>query len=1832
MEEKDFSDQIAIIGMDCRLPGASNVTEFWNNLKEGKSSINEFSKEELLESGETLKEINDPNYVARRGIVDGVDLFDAAFFGFTPREAELLDPQHRLFLECCWHSLEDSGYAVRNPDIRVGVFGGAGTAWYLNDVYNNPAVKKYADSTSIVTGSDRDYLTTRVSYKLNLNGPSLDVQSACSTSMASIVLGVQSLLSYQSDMILAGGVSVQYPEKVGYLYVPGGLESADGVCRPFDKDANGTLFSRGCGVVLLKRLDDAIKDKDHIYAVIRSSSINNDGNKKVGYTAPSVDGQKEVIWEALELAEISADQITMVEAHGTATMVGDPIEVTSLTESFRQYTGRKQFCALGSVKSNIGHTVAASGVISVIKTVLSLKHSQIPASINYSEPNPNINFEESPFFVNQELRQWETSGDKRFALVNSFGVGGTNACVILEESPRVEAKIPTKKHDFRFMALSTMHKEVLDEYVDSIKSFVNGQPTVDVADLAYTSIIGRKHFNHRAFVTFKDRYELLHRLESPNWPKKGINKEAEKKVVFMFPGQGNQYLEMGQQLYEKYPLFKQTVDECAELLMDEVGMDIRKIIYPKENIEEAQKLIDQTFITQPVIYVISYAQSCLLRSWGVEPEYLMGHSIGEYVAATLAGVFTLKDALKAVAYRAKLVQELPGGAMCAVLLSEEEVLPMLKPGSSVGVINNPGLCVVSGPYSDIEELEAQLSEKKIFNKRIPTSHAFHSAMMDPMLEKFKTLFDRITLNAPKLPIISTVTGVELTDEQAMSADYWVGHVRETVRFSAATMTAMELSPLVFIEVGPGQSLESAVKRHLDNDTEHAVLSTMRTINMDIDDCEYLTTAIGNMWTFGVNVDFEKYFEGEDNRRIPFPLYPYNRKSYVVKRVKNTAKFAEEEEDTKNQDISQWVYLPSWKKTPRGKILLEQYLSKIAAEESQLTNSWLIFDEDFGLGEAIKNQLMAKNEEFTIVRRGAGFNKLDSSHYTINLSEKKDYTQLIAAILSDGKTPNRVIHLWNVEKNPVVNDYASCEAKEEFAYYSPLYLEQAFIEQNAIDDLNILFVANGVFSVAGESISSPLKALAIGPARCINSEMRQIFGKFVDVDSMLANTDLTAQQLIDEVQFRNNDNLIIFRKNTRWTEYFEKINYAESPTQQPIFRNDGVYLITGGTGGLGLEFAKHISEQAKATIILTYRTPLPPKNEWEQYIKDHPSDITTEKIKAILAIEAKGSTVHLFHAESNDIDQMRALKEFVEKEVGSLTGVIHSAGAAGGGIIALKTKEMSNDVLKAKTKGALIIDELFGIEELEFVIYFSSISSVLGESSRVDYSGANSFLDCYTFYRNQLKPGSTYSINWDSWSKVGMAARWEETQALTRKKLYLNEKSYQQGLHLISENEQEEIYQVGFDDKTDWVYKEHLVAGQYTVVGTSIIDLLAKFAKMKFEGKTPVISELYFLKPLYIKSNEHPNLRVYAMPENGGYKVNLSVLEITKTSDKWDVVATAFVKAEDSGSEEAIDIKNTLAEFNGEESDLMMFSEVVFEGKELLRYSDRWQNIHKKYKKADRYIIEHELKKEYIQDMNSFLVHPAILDTSVANLFSHYTNEPFLPFNYKLIKVHKPFTNHLYAIIDVVNELKSGSKMAVFDLKFYDEKGELILEAEKYSLVNIVGGQGQQTDEQKKPETDDDEYILPDEGTAVFDRIMHYRNDTNVIVTPYNLFRKIKDIKEDYKEEKVEDDNAATYDRPDLSTEYIAPSNEIEETVAKIWGQVLGIGEIGINDNFNELGGNSLLVVQAVSNISSAFNIQLPVDIFKDAVTVKSLSDYIMGLLVQDIDDAELDDLLKEIED
>ncbi|MDT5271154.1 MAG: hypothetical protein QOH49_3340 [Acidobacteriota bacterium] len=768
----DAEYEVAIIGMSGRFPGARNLEEFWRNLRAGVESVSFFTDEELLADGFDPARIDDPSFVKAGAVLDDMELFDPPFFRFTPREAELMNPQHRFFLEEAWSALEDAGYGGRGDAGRVGVYAGEGMNSYL--LSNLYPCRELIDSAGVMQtyiSNDKDFLATHVSYKLDLKGPSLTVQTACSTSLVAVHLACQSLLGRECHMALAGGVTLGVPQKQGGSYQEGGIISPDGHCRAFDVRAQGIVKGNGVGVVVLKRLADALADDDHVYTVIKGSAINNDGSLKVSYTAPSVEGQAAVIEEAQAAAGVEPATVTYVEAHGTATALGDPIEVAALTKAFRAGGARaKQFCAVGSVKTNIGHADSAAGVAGLIKTVLALKHKEIPPSLHFTSPNPNINFAESPFFVNAELRAWESNGAPRRAGVSSFGVGGTNAHVVLEESPAARPSASTKPA--HLLTLSAKTATALEQATANLAEFLERHPGESIADVAYTLQVGRRGFEHRRALVVGGAEEAAAALRGLD-PKRVHAGEAgedeERQVVFMFSGQGSQYVGMGRGLYETEPLFREEIGRCAELLKARLGFDLREVLYPSAAGEgAADALLAETRVTQPALFAIEYALSRLWMSWGVRPAAVIGHSVGEFTAAFVVGVLSLEDALGLVAERGRLMQQSPEGAMLAVELSEADVRPLLGEGLSLAAVNAPSMCVLSGGVEAVGRVERKLTEGGVVCRRLHVSRALHSPAMDAAVAPFVERVKAVGLRAPQLAYVSTLTGraagaAEVTD-------------------------------------------------------------------------------------------------------------------------------------------------------------------------------------------------------------------------------------------------------------------------------------------------------------------------------------------------------------------------------------------------------------------------------------------------------------------------------------------------------------------------------------------------------------------------------------------------------------------------------------------------------------------------------------------------------------------------------------------------------------------------------------------------------------------------------------------------------------------------------------------------------------------------------------------------------------------------------------------------------------------------------------------------------------------------------------------------------------
>ncbi|WP_419194452.1 HAD-IIIC family phosphatase [Novipirellula herctigrandis] len=884
-QHRNSSDGIAVIGMAGRFPGADNVAQFWENLINGVNSITEISDEELnLPPDSPLRK--HPGLVRKAATVNDADKFDARFFGIFPKEAQVMDPQHRLMLETCWHALEDAGYCPDAVDASVGVFAGCYMNTYtLASLASNPKLlESLANSFhggDLLTelGNDKDYLATRVSFLLNLRGPSMTVQTACSTSLVAVVQACQALQLYQCEMALAGGSTLKLPQKRGYLYSDGGMVSPDGVCRTFDADARGTVFGEGVGAVLLKRVEDAVADGDPIYGVIRGWGINNDGHSKMGYTAPSVEGQSEAIRMAHRKAGISADSISYVEAHGTGTALGDPIEVASLTKAFRETTDRNQYCAIGSLKTNIGHLDVAAGVTGIIKICQSMHHGKIPASLNFNRPNPNIDFESTPFYVATKQQEWKSNGTPRRAGLSSFGVGGTNAHVVLEEAPVEQPSAPARGP--QLLMLSARSQETLDAITADLAGALKQQPELNLADVAYTLAVGRKAQNYsRIFVadTLAEAQELLCELKSGSvFTRHQVRRGV--PVSFMFPGQGAQHVNMARGLYESDSVFRAHFDECCELLEPHIGFDLKSKLFVTES-AAASSEVNQTTIAQPAIFTVSYSLAKRFENLGIVPEKMIGHSVGEFVAACLAGVFSLPDALRLIAFRAKSMQALPAGSMLAVRLTEPEITERLV-GTNVelAAINGPSLCVVAGPSEAVEQLREKLESDEVVCRPLHTSHAFHSEMMQPAVEPMAELLRALELSPPKTPIVSSVTGEMLTSAQAIDPLYWSMHLRKTVRFTDAVERLLTESESSLLEVGAGQTLSTLARQHPAFPAKRTVLSSLPHAKLSASAATHFMSTLGRLWQSGTNIDWESLFGEVPRKRVHLPTYRFERKRF-----------------------------------------------------------------------------------------------------------------------------------------------------------------------------------------------------------------------------------------------------------------------------------------------------------------------------------------------------------------------------------------------------------------------------------------------------------------------------------------------------------------------------------------------------------------------------------------------------------------------------------------------------------------------------------------------------------------------------------------------------------------------------------------------------------------------------------------------------------------------------------------------------------------------------------------------------------------------------------------
>jgi amino acid adenylation domain-containing protein/non-ribosomal peptide synthase protein (TIGR01720 family) len=1329
---------VAIVGMAGRFPGSADVGAFWDNLCAGVECVRFFDRDELRASGIPEELLAHPSYVPARAVLDDPDRFDARFFGYTPLEAELMDPQQRLFLECCHEALET---AALDPDRfagRVGVFGGASMNSYLDALRTRPEVFARAGGMAALISSIHDFLTTRVSYQLNLRGPSVNVQTACSTSLVAVHEACRSLAEGRSDAALAGGVSVTVPWVSGYVHETSGVRSSDGHCRTFDARADGMVSGNGVGVVVLKRLADAVASGDTIHAVILGTAINNDGARKLGFTAPSIEGQAEVIASAQAAAGIEPRSLGYVECHGTGTALGDPIEVAALTRVFRERTGDTGFCALASLKSNMGHLDAAAGVAGLMKAALSVRDGVIPPSLHFQRPNPEIDFPSGPFFVNTERRPWAPEGGApRRSAVSAFGIGGTNAHAVLEQPPGPCPSGPSRP--WQVLSLSAKTESALDAMTARLAEHLRGDETTSLADVAHTLRVGRRAFEHRRAVLCQDRSDALEALEGKR-PERRWSRRSRpgRHVVFLFPGQGAQYVGMGRELYAREPIYRDLVDDCLERLARHHALDMRPLLLPDgEPTPEAEARLRQTGCTQPALFVVEYALARLLMSWGITPSATLGHSVGEYVSACLAGVLDLDDALALIATRGRLMEAMPSGVMLAVPLSEDDARSRLEGRADLwlSALNGPTRCTVGGSSQAVDALATELEGEGLRVTRLHTSHAFHSGLMQGAVAPFQEAVAATTRRAPDgIPYVSSLSGDWVGADEVSDVTFWGRQIREPVRWSDGVARVLEDADAVLLEVGPGRTLGTLSRLSPACGPDRVVLPTLPEAGAGDDDQAFLLGSLARLWTSGAPFDAEGFRGDELRRRVPLPTYPFQRERYWIERRDPAAA------PSARRPLGEWFHVPVWRPT------------RAAAPAGAAPASALVFAEDGGVGELLAEALSEAGVTVRRVRAGPGF-EVTVDGFQLAPDDQEAHERLWKELSSSGEAPDLVVHAWSADDES--DDDVDPADDLARGFLSLSHLGRALGRREQSRPVELMIVARGVHVVTGSEPVRPERAAVLGMVRAAGLEQPDLSVRMVDL-AHADHTQATTDALLREVRAELREPVVALREGRRWAESFVPVPLPE-PTHGPAaLRPGGTWLLTGGLGGMGLAIARDLWSSLRARLVLTGRTGLPPTDRWEAHLSAHPDDATSRRIRAVQQLERDGAEVLVMPADVTDAQALAAVVSGTRERFGSLDGVVHAAGVPPGGLLMTADAARTRAVLAPKVEGTRALLEAVAPLAPEVVVLCSSLNAVKGFPGAADYGAANAVLDAFARAAPEQGGPRVVSIAWNRWRESGMA--------------------------------------------------------------------------------------------------------------------------------------------------------------------------------------------------------------------------------------------------------------------------------------------------------------------------------------------------------------------------------------------------------------------------------------------------------------------------------------------
>ena len=1835
-EQYEINDgDIAIVGMAAHLPGSGTIDEYWNNLQAGVESIRVLSDEELKDFGEDLGKARHKNYVRSAAILDGFENFDADFFGFSPKEAAIMDPQHRQFLEVSWEALENAGHPPENFDGPIGVYAGCGMGsyFYFNICSNPDLVEDVGMFLLRHTGNDKDFLSTRISHMFNLKGPSIGLQTACSTSLVAMHYACQALQGGECDMALAGGVTIELPHGRGYMFKEGEILSPDGHCHAFDSRAEGTVFGSGAGVVVLRRLSDAIADGDHIWAVIKGTAVNNDGSDKAGYLAPSVDGQAAAISEAQAMAGTPADTIDYVECHGTGTYLGDPIEIAALTEAFNETTDEVGFCRVGSVKTNIGHLDTAAGAASVIKTALSLHHKKIPPSLGYEKPNPTIDFEHSPFRVNATLTDWKSHKGPRRAGVNSLGVGGTNAHAILQEAP---VRVPSDESDwpFHILTISARSKAALDANSATLAAHLRANPDQPLADVSWSLKQGRRAFEKRRVLVAESHEEAADLLENGDMRRVFDHTPVgdDPELVFMFPGGGAQYVGMARDLYQTEPVFQEWMDRGIEILQRKIDYDIRALwLAEGDAVPDAEQQLKRPSAQLPLIMIVEYALAQLWMAWGVKPSVLVGHSMGENTAACLAGVISFEDCIGLVLLRGQLFDTVPAGGMLSVGLSLTDLQPMLGDDLDIASLNAPELTAVSGPQSALDKLEQKLQKQEISCQRIAIDIAAHSRMLEPILKKFGDFLRAIKLNAPKLPFLSNRTGKLITDKQATDPDYWVQHLRNTVNFADCITTLSEQSGRIYLEMGPGKALGSLTQMHGAVPSQQ-VMSVLRHPEENIEDDRYFLGIIARLWAVGYDADWQQVWGDAKRHRVPLPTYAFQRTRYFIEPGK-PAQTPVSTYLSRNESLSDWGTRIHWQQRLADcEFDLETELDQ--AEKQ----SWLIFMDRAGLGATIANRLRAAGHFVTEVHSGDGYAKISDKHYSLSAEHGRDgYDLLLQDLVASGSIPTRILHLWLYTEHEDFRPGSSFFHRNlEQGFYSLLFLAQAIADENLPTPLHITTVTSGAAQVRSEALPYPEKATVIGPVRVIPRELPGVCCAVLDVEEIKpgkahnAGLDRLALRILEDMIAPPKNYVAALRSEKRFEQELRAVDLQKT-AQPPLIKKQGVYLITGGFGGIGQTIAARLIRDYCANIILMSRTELPDRQDWDDHLNSHSkTDKISLRIHAIQELEALGGKVMVSAADVSNITQMQELRANAESEFGQINGIIHAAGVIDDAPLLAKSTAAIEDVFTPKLHGTEVLEMVFADGDLDWLVLFSSTSTVTAPAGQVDYVAANEFLNAYAKSRNGGKT-RVIAINWGIWNQVGMAA---------------DAVAARDNSHAVDEPEpvaQPMLDQASFDAAGNriftakystkrWILDDHRTkSGAALLPGTGFIELAAEALQAHGEAGPFEIEDLLFLRPLQIDDNEERDVRIRLIRSDEGYKFEVQSACVVDGKNGYQLHAEATIILGNPIESDAINA----AEISARCRDVNQSSGVPLHSPQEahLAFGPRWRVLSKTAYGTDEGIAHLALPDVAKDDLETgYILHPALLDLATGWAMKLITGyEPshlWVPVSYGSIRVITPLPAKIVSWVRNAGDNSNDAETAVFDVVICDGQGNVCIEINDFSIRRldqatgfattvrlklneieldpVTGGQHSLSAAEERLRHNLSQGILPDEGADMFMRALGQER-SQIFISSLDLDALVQQSDDTANSSETA---GQSFERPALETDFVEPSNDIERNLAGFWQTLLGVDQIGVEDSFFDLGGHSLIAVRLFAMVKKAYRIEFPISILFEAPTIKKCAELI----------------------